>query len=112
MEWPTRPLAEHRNLLDRYLRWLAEAIGGIEACAGHPPQRQWPCHPRTRNGQIELLLRFRRIDNRRSAPTLNPAATRRDSEGLAEWMRVPGSSRARLKSNAGALKQRGVGGLK
>ena len=48
----------------------------------------------------------------RSAFSLNPSAARRNDQDLTERMRVPSSSRTRLKCNAGALNKRRIGCLK
>ena len=48
----------------------------------------------------------------RSTFALSPAAARRNDQRLAERMRVPCSSRARLERNASPLNKGGIGCLK
>jgi hypothetical protein len=77
------------------------------------------CHARRRRCAMPVLLAGRPPNHitgadllDRPAPALNPSTASGHNERLAEGMRVPCSSRARLKRNAGTLNQGGIWRLK
>jgi len=76
-------------------------------------------HGRGRCGSMPVLLAGLEPDHitgpdllDRSALALDPAAASRDDESLTEWMGMPCSPRARLKSYAGTLNECRIGCLK
>ena len=76
-------------------------------------------HRRGRRGPMPMLLAGRKPDYIAgpnffdwTGPALGASAASRDDENLAERMRVPGSSRARLEGDAGALHECRVGSMK